>query len=362
MTALQAVVVASVVLARLLAPLAIPRRPVPGLLASLVLDAVDDTVFTATGAGFEDYQSYDKALDVYYLAIAYASTLRNWPSGLAFQAARLLWYWRLVGVVAFELSGARWLLLVFPNVFEYFFLAYELVRLRWDPRRLTNRQVVALVVGLWLLVKLPQEWWIHVAMLDLTDQAGSRPLIAALVVLLALAAVAVAACCVRWWGPPPDWCLATVVDRHLPRPGTVAPVALGLGTRRFAARLGEKVLLVTLVVVVFAEVVPDRRATVTQLVAATVVVVVANGLVSQAFARAGTRWRSTLSQFVVMGLVNVAIVGVLRQLPEAGGASFDTGASLFFGLLLTLLVTLVDRYRTVRRARWDPPSAVLAHR
>ena len=40
--------------------------------------------FQTVGADFDGYQSYDKALDVHYLAIAYASTLRNWTGGLAF--------------------------------------------------------------------------------------------------------------------------------------------------------------------------------------------------------------------------------------------------------------------------------------
>jgi hypothetical protein len=38
-----------------------------------------------------------------------------------------------VGVVLFELSQLRVLLLLFANTFEYFFAFYEGVRLRWDP-------------------------------------------------------------------------------------------------------------------------------------------------------------------------------------------------------------------------------------
>ena len=72
-------------------------------------------------------------MDVYYLAIAYLSTLRNWTSRPAFRVARFLYFYRLVGVVAFELTQWRPLLLIFPNTFEYFFIAYEVVRLRWDP-------------------------------------------------------------------------------------------------------------------------------------------------------------------------------------------------------------------------------------
>ena len=42
-----------VVLARVLVPLTIPRYPLPGILAALILDAVDQTIFQAlTGVTF----------------------------------------------------------------------------------------------------------------------------------------------------------------------------------------------------------------------------------------------------------------------------------------------------------------------
>ncbi|GAA2069173.1 hypothetical protein [Williamsia deligens] len=164
-------VVLLVVAGRLLVPLLIPRFPVPAIVAALVLDAIDQTVFQQVpGLDISGYQSYDKALDVYYLAIAYLSTLQNWSDPAAFGIARFLFYYRLVGVVAFEYSSSRWLLLVFPNTFEYFFIAYELIRCRWAPTRLGHRTLLAMAVGIWVVVKLPQEWWLHVAELDVTDE------------------------------------------------------------------------------------------------------------------------------------------------------------------------------------------------
>ena len=65
--------------------------------------------------------------------------MRNWTNLDAFGISRFLYYYRLVGVVAFELTQIRALLLVFPNTFEYFFDAYEAVRIRWDPRRMSRR-------------------------------------------------------------------------------------------------------------------------------------------------------------------------------------------------------------------------------
>ena len=112
----------AVVLGRLLIPLIIPRYPLPGVVAALLLDAVDQTIFQVfTNLNLDGYQGYDKALDIYYLTITYISTLRNWTNLFAFKVSRFLWYYRLVGVTLFELLHLRPLLLIFPNTFEYFF-------------------------------------------------------------------------------------------------------------------------------------------------------------------------------------------------------------------------------------------------
>ena len=96
------------------------------MLVALVIDGLDQTIFqTFTSLDLSGYQQYDKALDVYYLSIAYSATMRNWTNLDAFSVSRFLYYYRLVGVVAFELTQVRALLLVFPNTFEYFFDAYE---------------------------------------------------------------------------------------------------------------------------------------------------------------------------------------------------------------------------------------------
>jgi hypothetical protein len=170
--------------ARLIVPQLVFICPLPAIIAALVLDGIDQTVLQnglsadKWAAVENSYQGYDKALDVYYLALAYLATLRNWDNVYAVTVSRFLWYYRLAGVALFEYlhdpsdpDSWRWLLLVFPNVFEYFFIVYEAIRLRWDPRRLSPRFLLGLAAFLWIVVKLPQEWWIHVAKLDFTDFA-----------------------------------------------------------------------------------------------------------------------------------------------------------------------------------------------
>ena len=160
---------------RLFVPLLIPRFPLPAILACLVIDGVDQTVFqTFTNLPLDGYQSYDKALDIYYLTIAFLSTYRNWSNLPAFQMSRFLYFYRLVGVVIFETAQVRALLLFFPNTFEYFFIFYEAVRTRWNPRRMVPAGVVLAAMAIWVFVKIPQEYWIHIAQFDVTDMLKTQ--------------------------------------------------------------------------------------------------------------------------------------------------------------------------------------------
>ena len=45
-----------------------------------MLDAADQTIFQAFGFDPPGYQSYDKAMDIFYLSIAYLAAMRNWDN------------------------------------------------------------------------------------------------------------------------------------------------------------------------------------------------------------------------------------------------------------------------------------------
>jgi hypothetical protein len=106
------------------------------------------------------YAQIDKWLDTYYLAIE-AIVVRRWPESLLRRTAWALFGWRLIGVVLFELTAVRPLLVVFPNLFENFYL-YVLVVRRWFPRLLPARPVtVALVLVALLIPKELQEYVLH---------------------------------------------------------------------------------------------------------------------------------------------------------------------------------------------------------
>ena len=248
-------VVVTVVMLRFIVPLFIPKFPLPAILAALVLDAADQTIFSmVTDNPLPGYQSYDKALDVYYLAIAYIATMRTWRDPVAFQLSRFLYLYRLVGVTLFELLHARWLLLVFPNTFEYFF-----DRLRGGPHPLepapsrAPRRWSASAAFIWIVIKLPQEWWIHVAQLDFTDFMDDHPWAWGVI-----GAAALALFLAIWFNrrkiPKTDWPFTVAVDKHL------EPIDVDVPrTKVFDAVLVEKVVFMTLLAVIFAQILPDLR-------------------------------------------------------------------------------------------------------
>ena len=92
-----------------------------GALVAMLTDLGDLFVREAIDlGGVKDYQRFDKWLDQVYMLTFLIVALR-WaytPRVIAIA----LYAFRLIGFVAFEISGSRDILLFFPNVFEYWFV------------------------------------------------------------------------------------------------------------------------------------------------------------------------------------------------------------------------------------------------
>lgn len=340
-----------VVLARVLVPLAIPKYPLPGILGAFFVDAIDQTVFQTFGGLPTHYEEYDKALDLYYQVIAYASMLRNWTDPAAFNIGRFLWYFRLVGTAAFELTQAGWLLLVFPNTFEYFFMAYEIVRLRWDPTRITRRTLLILAATIWIVVKLPQEWWIHIAKLDFTEEAEAHGWILPTVIGMILLGGAVLA---RYWQrlPRADWPVTVDVDRHRAAADVAPPAPKAVLGIPLWSSLAEKVVLIGLISVVFAQVL-GARSTPSQTVLAVIIFTSINAAVSHAIYSRRHRWWTATAQFGTLAAINCGTVEAMVLLRNRLDADADPVKAFFLVLLISLLIVLYDRYRAMRQARLD---------
>lgn len=359
--------------ARILIPLTIPLFPLPGIIASLVLDAIDQTIFQQfPGMHLENYQGYDKALDIYYLTIAYISTMRNWTSSFAFQVSRFLFYWRLAGVVLFELTQIRWLLLIFPNTFEYFFIFYEIFRLRWDPKRMSKKFWVIAAGCIWIVVKLPQEYWVHILQTDTTDWVktilfkvpvntswGEILITQPEVCLIGIIVTGLVLTAFRWFLkqrlPPADRALAFTAYAHQPaftveqvQGDVINQVKLLVNTA-----LLEKIILVTLVSIIFAQVLPGVRATDLQLAVGVVIIVILNTVLSQFFAQRGFGVKYAIQQFIVLASANSFVMLTYTILRTVYEFPVRFTNAVFFVLLFSLLITLFDQYRQVYLMRFS---------
>lgn len=148
----------AVAVLRLVVPFSILRYPIGGVIACMTLDTFDGPLTCILGGrhGFGGqvigYHRLDKVLDIYYLAFAFAVSLR-WRNPLARRTSIILFCHRFVGVSLFLVTGWRPFLLIFPNIFEYFFVFYLIIE-RFFPRfRLETIPRLAIVL---LIVGLPQ--------------------------------------------------------------------------------------------------------------------------------------------------------------------------------------------------------------
>lgn len=363
-TAADTALLVAVVLARFVAPLFIPAFPLPGILACLLLDAADRELFVVfTELDLSGYQGVDKALDTFYLTVAMLAVLRNWTDPFAARTARVLFYLRLVGVTAFELTGWRLLLLFFPNVFEYFFVLYEAVRSRWSPERLSRRFLLLSAAVIWLVVKVPQEYFVHVAELDVTDLLGQavegRPAVAGLLVLVVATLLVVLRAAVRLLPPPhhPTTLAAGPLPESIDEAGERASF-LAVHWRVVDVHLVEKIVLVSLVTVIFAQVLPEVDATPLQLTVGVAVVVTFNSFLTIHQARAGRTVASAFWAFALLAVANSALVLVSDLVLQHFEGGLHLVTTMFFLLQLSLVVTLYDRWRPVYDVRKSTAETV----
>jgi hypothetical protein len=155
----EVIVIAAI---RIAGSLPVLRWPLFGGLLAILVDLGDLLLMGVLDlGGVPDYQSLDKWHDQFTLALFLIVALR-W-SGPARTLSIALYTYRLVGFVLFELTGERALLLLFPNVFESWFILVAAIGdervARWSRGRLAATLLVL------TLLKEIQEWALHGARL-----------------------------------------------------------------------------------------------------------------------------------------------------------------------------------------------------
>ncbi len=355
----------------------------------MILDSADESILEAFGVIFPHYQSYDKALDIYYLAVAYLATMRNWGNLAAFQVGRVLFYLRLAGVLAFELTGVRWLLFAFPNAFEPFFVYYEIVRRRGNPLLLTRNAIMVVVAVIWFVLKLPHEWWIHIAKLDATDfikthilraSPGTplwRAIIEAPAVTGSLILIAALLALALWgfvqarkrrvaqtrtatenskslfahWRPPAG--NVSMVGDSLDRTRRGVQAAVLRHQAAFGVRpgvLAEKAVLVGVVSVIFGQILSRLQGNSIRTALFVALAVVASDFLLRWVLRRFVILATTWMTISAMALLNFFFV-LLFQFILPVSSRRDLASALIFACLITLFVALYDHYRPIHDLR-----------
>ena len=144
---------------RVAGALLVLRWALAGSIAAILIDFSDLFMMNLLDmGGVRNYQSLDKWLDITYMFTFLWVALR-W-AGPARLIAIGLFSYRIIGVLAFEIIGERWILLIFPNVFEFWFV-FVAAAMRFAPEyELTWRRS-----ALWLIplttAKEFQEYTLH---------------------------------------------------------------------------------------------------------------------------------------------------------------------------------------------------------
>jgi hypothetical protein len=142
---------------RVLTALPTLRWPFAGALFAVLTDFSDLFLMNAIG-GIDDYQRLDKLCDLAYMFV-FLKVALGW-SGLERGVAVGLFAYRMIGEVVFELGADRWTLLLFPNVFEFWFIAVAALH-HYRPGATLSRREAAVAFFALLLGKEAQEYFLH---------------------------------------------------------------------------------------------------------------------------------------------------------------------------------------------------------
>lgn len=154
---------------RIIVPLYILKNPFWGMFASVLVDGADMELTKFLGASFEPgfvinfatYQSRDKILDLYMSSLALYTSF-SWREILASNTSLVLYLWRFLGVLLFEITKIRIFLFFFPNLFEFFFLFAAFTNQFMPAFRIQNGKRLAIILLLLLVPKLAEEYLLHI--------------------------------------------------------------------------------------------------------------------------------------------------------------------------------------------------------
>lgn len=147
-----------VIVLRLVVPIIMLRFPLAGGIVAIVADNLDWPFSQFhTFSDYGSYQRADKLLDMYYLSfMLYVSLF--WKNSIARHTSIALFFYRAIGVFLFETTHIGLFLLLFPSLFEFFFLFYQ-GHLSFTKQYLTlTGKNLSAILFILLIPKLLQEY------------------------------------------------------------------------------------------------------------------------------------------------------------------------------------------------------------
>lgn len=158
-----------VILIRLLVPLTALKWKLFGSILGLIADTFDVVILDFLGTkDFNSYSRFDKFMDTYfYLILGY--TLLSFKNIFVKKAALVLLGYRLAGVIIFELINFRPLLFIFPDLFIFLYMYYLIYKKITKKEPFSNFKSALPVLTILLIVKLAQEYMLHVAQFPIYD-------------------------------------------------------------------------------------------------------------------------------------------------------------------------------------------------
>jgi len=109
--------------------------------------------------GVNNYQLLDKFLDFIYMITFFIVLFRF--NVQAKKIGIILFSYRIIGMILFEVFQKRWILFLFPNFFEFWIIVIALLRLYKDDLQITRKNVGFLIIPI-MSIKLLQEYVLHV--------------------------------------------------------------------------------------------------------------------------------------------------------------------------------------------------------
>ncbi len=151
----------AIILRSVFAPV-ILKFPLLGGILAIILDYFDLNIISYLNHGdLDNYQLIDKILDQYYLSLE-AYVAAKWTNKLARFTAITLFIIRVFGFTLFIFSKNAIFLVIFPNVFEFFFLFYLIWKLLFKKDPITSVSRVLIIISLLAIPKIIHEYFLHI--------------------------------------------------------------------------------------------------------------------------------------------------------------------------------------------------------